>query len=98
MKSNMKRKVFSVESYDSADECKCLLGCFGSRDEALAKVKEDMAECASDYTYFDESGATVGPIVYDEDGFYVESHDGSAYRMWAITESPDGWPDDSELE
>jgi hypothetical protein len=98
MESNMKRKTFSVESYDSADGCRCLLGRFGSRDEALAKVKEDMAECASDYTYFDESGETVGPIVYDEDAFYVESHDGSAHRMWAISEAPDGWPGDGEPE
>ena len=85
MKINRNRKVFSVESYDSTDECKYLLGCFGSRNEAVAKVKADMAECASDYAYFDEST------------FYAESHDGSAFRMWAITESPAGWPDDDEL-
>ncbi len=92
MKSNSKRKEFVVESFDSADRCKSTVGRFGSRAEALAKVKDDMAECASDYTYIDEDGSTVGPIVYDEDAFYVESFDRSAYRMWAVVEAPADWP------
>ena len=50
--------------------------------------ENEQREQAADYTFVDEeTGKTVGPRVYDEDRFYIESSDGSSSCSWSIVEA-----------
>jgi len=88
MKTEKPFIVMAVDRNDCSDEKPKSLGQFATRDEAAAYIREDMRGYCDNYTFVDEeTGKTVGPSVYDEDKFYIESSDGSSSCSWSIVEA-----------
>ena len=89
MKTETKKKfvIMAVDRNDCSDEILKKLKECDSREEAVEYIREDMRGYCDNYTFVDkETGKTVGPKVYDEDKFYIESDGGEASCQWSIVE------------
>lgn len=89
MKTETKKKfvVMAVGRNDRSDETPKKLKECDSREEAVEYIHEDMRDYCDNYTFVDEkTGKTVGPKVYDEDKFYIESASSESSCQWSIVE------------
>ena len=89
MKTENKKKfvVMAVDRNDCSDEIPKKLKECDSREEAVEYIREDMRGYCDNYTFVDEeTGKTVGPKVYDEDRFYIESAGSDSSCQWSIVE------------
>ena len=86
----MNKKIYivtAVDKNDCSNEIPEKLGQFDTREEAVEYIRSDMRDYCDNYTYVDEeTGKTIGPRVYDENRFYIESAGGEGSCQWAIVE------------